>query len=99
MLRPRYRILIDAHLAHGARLFCGITHSLPSNMRWVNLTPYVHGVEPTGVPGFMSSYTKQGADKAALLLGVQYPEYLGRITIERVGKNAFRTMPEPDRRR
>lgn len=58
---------------------------MPSDTRWPNLIAYVHGVEPTGVPGFMSSYTKQGAEKAALLLGVEYPEYLGRITIERVG--------------
>ena len=83
-LRPRYRLIIDAHLAHGAKLFCGIVHSLPSDVRWPNLIAYVHGVEPTGVPGFMSQYTRQGAEKAALLLGVQYPEFIGRITIERI---------------
>lgn len=83
-LRPRYRLLIDAHLAHGTKLFCGIVHSLPSDVRWPNLIAYVHGVEPTGLPAFMSSYTKDGADKAALLLATKYPEYIGRITIERI---------------
>lgn len=86
-LRTRYRIIIDAHLAHGAKVFCGMVTSLPSNTTWPNLVAYVHGVEPQGLPGFMSEYTKQGADKAALLLSVKYPEYIGRITIERFGKN------------
>ncbi len=89
MLRPRYRIIIDAHLAHGAKLFCGIVHTLPSDTRYPNLITYVRSVEPTGLPAFMSSYTKQGADKAALLLATAYPEFIGRITIERVGCSRF----------
>ncbi len=98
-LRPRYRILIDAHLAHGTKLFCGIVHSLPSDTRYPNLITFVKGVEPSGINGFMSEYTKQGADKAALLLATTYPEYIGRISIERIrkvrsrGSNALRTLP------
>jgi hypothetical protein len=85
-LRARYRIIIDAHLLHGAKVFCGMVTSMPSNQTWPNLMTYVRGVEPSGVPGFLSQYTKQGADKAALLLSVKYPEYIGRITIERIRK-------------